>query len=258
MRFDEKVVLVTGGAKGIGRATAEAFSREGASVVIADIDDVAGAMVAAALPRARYVHTDVARITDAERAVRQTVDAFGGLDILFSNAGIQVYGKIEDVTEEHVERAMGINFKGHVWMCKYAVPQMRARGGGAIVCTSSIQALATQTMVPVYAASKAATLALVKGIAMDYALENIRVNAILPASVDTPMLRNAAKAISPDGADELIAQWGRMHPIGRVITMDEVARLVLFLCSDDAAAITGGEYVIDGGLMARLPLIMPD
>ena len=258
MRFADKVVLVTGGAKGIGRAAAEAFSREGASVVVADIDDAEGQNVTAALPRALFVHTDVARIADAERAVRQAVAVFGGLDVLFSNAGIQVYSRIEDVTEEHVERAMGINFRGHVWMCKYAVPQMRARGGGAIVCTSSIQALATQMTVPIYAASKAATLALVKGMAMDYAAENIRVNAILPASVDTPMLRNAAKAIAPAGADDLIAQWGRMHPIGRIISADDVARLVLFLCSSAAGAITGGEYVIDGGLLARLPLVMPD
>jgi NAD(P)-dependent dehydrogenase (short-subunit alcohol dehydrogenase family) len=258
MRFEGKVALVTGGAKGIGRATAEGFSREGASVVIADIDDAEGEAFAAVLPRARFVHTDVINMTDAERAVQVAVDTFGGMDILFSNAGIVIYDLVENVTEADYERQMGVNFKGHVWMCKYAVPQLRKRGGGAIVCTSSVQALATQTTVPIYAASKAATLALVKAVAIDHAHENIRVNAILPGSVDSPMLRGAARLLTPDDVEGTIAQWGRMHPIGRVITMEEVAKLVLFLCSNDASALTGGAYLVDGGLMAKLPVVMPE
>ena len=258
MRFDGKVALVTGGAMGIGRAAVEHFSREGAAVVIADIDTVEGPKLAQALPRARFVCTNVTKMADAEHAVQTAADAFGGLDILFSNAGIQTYNLIENVTEADYERQMGVNFKGHVWMCKYAVPQMRKRGGGAIVCTSSVQALATQTRVPLYAASKAATLALVKALAVDHAHENIRVNAILPASVDSPMLRNAVKALTPDDVEGTIAKWGKAHPIGRIITMDEVAKLVLFLCSDDASALTGGAYLIDGGLMAKLPVVLPD
>jgi NAD(P)-dependent dehydrogenase (short-subunit alcohol dehydrogenase family) len=258
MRFENKVALVTGGANGIGRAVVEGLSREGASVIIADVDDGAGQALAKSLPKGLFIHTDVALIHDAQQAVQTAVDAFGGLDILFSNAGVQMYNLIENVTEAQYEREMGINFKGHVWMCKYAVPELRRRGGGAIVCTSSVQALATQNTVPIYAASKAATLAMVKAIATDHAHENIRVNAILPASVDSPMLRNAAKALAPDDVEATITKWGRIHPIGRVITMEEVARLVLFLCSDDAAAMTGGGYLIDGGLMAKLPLPMPD
>ena len=258
MRFEGKVALVTGGANGIGRAAVEAFSREGASVVVADIDATAGEALAKSLPRAKSVRTDVTQMADAERAVQTAVEAFGGLDILFSNAGIVMYSLIENVTEAHYEREMGINFKGHVWMCKYAVPQLRKRGGGAIVCTSSVQALATQTTVPIYAASKAATLALVKAIAVDHAHERIRANAILPASVDSPMLRNAAKLLTPDDVDGTIAQWGKAHPIGRVISVDEVARLVLFLCSDDASALTGGAYLVDGGLMAKLPVVLPE
>ena len=258
MRFENKVALVTGGAKGIGRAVAEGLSCEGAAVMIADVDDLEGHALAIQLPKGRFIHTDVAQMSDAQRAVQSAVDTFGGLDLLFSNAGVQMYNLIEDVTEAQYEREMGINFKGHVWMCKYAVPQMRTRGGGAIVCTSSVQALATQNTVPIYAASKAATLAMVKAIATDHAHENIRVNAVLPASVDTPMLRNAAKALAPDDVEGTIARWGKLHPIGRVIKMEEVARLVLFLLSEDAAAMTGGAYLIDGGLMAKLPLPMPD
>ncbi|MCS7061611.1 MAG: glucose 1-dehydrogenase [Anaerolineae bacterium] len=257
-RFESKVALVTGGAKGIGRTTAEAFSAEGASVVIADIDTEAGQALAETLPRATFVRTDVASMTDAERAVRTAVETYGGLDILFSNAGIVMYSLIEHVTEAHYEREMGVNFKGHVWMCKYAVPAMRQRGGGAIVCTSSVQALATQTSVAIYAASKAATLALVKAIAQDHAHENIRVNAILPASVDTPMLRNAARSFDPNDVEGVVARWGKMHPIGRVIRPQDVANLVLFLCSDEASALTGGAYLVDGGLMAKLPVVLPE
>lgn len=257
-RFDGKVALVTGGAKGIGRATVEAFSAEGAAVVIADIDAAEGEALAQSLPRARFVATDVTRMADAERAVCAAEETFGGLDILFSNAGIVMYSLIENVTEAHYEREMGVNFKGHVWMCKHAVPAMRRRGGGAIVCTSSVQALATQTTVAIYAASKAATLAMVKAIAQDHAHENIRVNAILPGSVDTPMLRNAARELNPDDVGGTIATWGRMHPIGRVITAQDVAKLVLFLCSDDATALTGASYLVDGGLMAKLPVTLPD
>lgn len=258
MRFVNKVALVTGGASGIGRACVEAFSAEGAAVVIADIDDAQGTTLAAALPRATFVRTDVTSIADAQQAVQAAEKAYGGLDILVSNAGIQTYSLVEDVTEEHYERTMGVNFKGHVWMCKYAVPAMRRRGGGAIVCTSSVQALATQTTVAIYAASKAATLALVKALAMDHAHEKIRANAVLPGTVDTPMLHYWAAKLAPDDPAGTIARWGRAHPIGRVIAAAEVARLVLFLCSDDAAAITGAAYLIDGGLMAKLPVILPD
>jgi NAD(P)-dependent dehydrogenase (short-subunit alcohol dehydrogenase family) len=257
MRFQSKVVIVTGGAKGIGEAAARAFAAEGASVVIADVDDAAGQVLASALPRASFVHTDVSRMGDAENAVRAAVETYGGLDAMFSNAGIQVYGRVEDTTEEDYERGMGVNFRGHVWMCKFAVPALRRRGGGAIVCTSSVQALATQQTVPIYAASKAATLTLVKAIAMDHAHEGIRINAVLPGSVDTPLLRGAAATLSPGNEDATIALWGKTHPIGRVIRPEEVARLVLFLCSDDASAITGAAYLVDGGLMAKIPVVLP-
>src|SRR5262245_135371 len=139
MRFQNKVVIVTGGAKGIGEAAVRSFSAEGASVVIADVDDAAGQALARSLPRATFVHTDVTQMADAERAVQIAVESYGGLDVLFSNAGIQTYGLIEDTSEEDYERGMGVNFKGHVWMCKYTIPVLRQRGGGAIVCTSSVQ-----------------------------------------------------------------------------------------------------------------------
>lgn len=258
MRYTNKVALVTGGAKGIGEAAVKAFSAEGAAVVIADIDEAAGGALAQSLPKATFVKTDVTKMLDAQCAVQTAIDTYGGLDALFSNAGIQTYGRIEDTTEDDYERGMGVNFKGHVWMCKYAVPALRARGGGAIVCTSSVQALATQQTVAIYAASKAATLALVKAISMDHAHEGIRINAVLPGSVDTPLLRGAAEALDPGHADAVIATWGKTHPIGRVIKPEEVAKLVLFLCSEDASVITGAQYLVDGGLMAKIPVVLPD
>ena len=257
-RFENKVVLVTGGGKGIGAAAAQAFGAQGAAVIVADMDAEAGLAMARSLPQGHFIQTNVTVMAEAERAVQAAIDRYGGLDVLFSNAGIQTYGLIETVTEEDYERGMGTNFKGHVWMCKYAVPALRQRGGGAIVCTASVQGLATQTTVPIYAASKAATITLVKAMALDHAHEGIRINAVLPGSVDTPMLRSAARAVSPEDVDGTIAKWGTMHPIGRVIQPEEVANLVLFLCSDEARALTGAAYLIDGGLMAKLPVILSD
>jgi NAD(P)-dependent dehydrogenase (short-subunit alcohol dehydrogenase family) len=258
-RFEDKVVLVTGGASGIGLAAVRAFSREGAAVVIADLNAGAAEAVAADLPWAIFVKTDVTVLADAERAVATAAETFGGLDVLFSNVGIQTYGTVETLTEADYDRAMNVNFKGHVWMCKYAVPALRDRGGGAIVCTSSVQAVATQKAVPLYAASKAATLALVKAISNDHAREGIRANAVMPGSVDTPMLRWAAERFAPGvPADVTVTEWGKSHPIGRVIRPEEVAQLVLFLCSDDARALTGAGYQIDGGLLAQVPVALPD
>jgi len=257
-RFHNKVVLVTGGASGIGEAAVRLFAREGASVVVADIDDAKGNELVKALPSCVFVHTNVTQLEDTEKAVNTAVEKFGGLDILFSNAGIQTYGLVEDVTPELYEKAMGVNFKGHVYMCKYAIPAIRKRGGGAIVCSSSVQGLSTQTTVPLYAASKAATIALVKGMSMDHAPEGIRINCLLPGSVDTPMLRGSAKAVDEKDIDGVLAKWGTMHPIGRLITSDECASLVAFLCSDDARALTGAQYLIDGGLMSKLPVIFKD
>src|SRR5579859_924088 len=256
--YSGKTVLVTGGAKGIGEAAARAFAQSGASVVIADIDAPAGEALAAELPRAIFVKTDVSAIAQAQQAVAAAVRFTGGLDVLFSNAGVQTYGLIENASEDDYERSMAVNFRGHVWMCKYAIPELRRRGGGAIVCTSSVQALACQTTVALYAASKAATLAFVRGLSNDHAPEGIRVNAVLPGSVDTPMLRASAAALTPENPQATIDIWGRAHPLGRVITAGEVAQLVLFLCSPRASALTGAGYLIDGGLTARVPVSLKD
>lgn len=256
LSFAGKTVVVTGGAMGIGEAAVRAFAEAGADVFIADVDVSAGEALAASLPLTRFVRTDVSVMADAERAIAAAVAATGRLDALFSNAGIQTYGLIENTTEADYDRSLAVNFKGHVWMCKYAIPALRRQGGGAIVCTSSVQAVSCQTTVALYAASKAATLALVKGLSNDHAPEGIRVNAVLPGSVDTPLLRFAAAHATPDNPQASIDAWGKFHPIGRVINAAEVAQLVLFLCSDNARAISGASYVIDGGMSAQLPVFL--
>ena len=254
--FAGKTVVVTGGAMGIGEAAVRAFAAAGATTFIADIDAAAGEALAAVLPQTHFVRTDVSVMADAERVIAAALAATGRLDALFSNAGIQTYGLIENATEADYDRSLSVNFKGHVWMCKYAIPALRRGGGGAIVCTSSVQAVSCQTTVALYAASKAATLALVKGMSNDHAPEGIRVNAVLPGSVDTPLLRYAASRATPDNPQASLDAWGKFHPIGRVIAAGEVAQLVLFLCSDDARAISGASYVIDGGMSAQLPVFL--
>jgi NAD(P)-dependent dehydrogenase (short-subunit alcohol dehydrogenase family) len=253
-----KVVIVSGGAHGIGRAAALAFAREGDSVAVADLDADAARKVVesgAALPgKIVFVHADVSRARDAERAVRQTMETFQGVDVLFNNAGIQPpdsYRTAEHLDEAMWDRIMDVNAKSCFLLSKYAIPEMRKRGGGVIINNASVQGLQSQTLVPAYAASKGAVLALTRNLALDYAAEHIRVVAICPGSVDTPMLRSAAAFASPGSPDGALHEWGQKHPLGRIGQAEEIAELVLFLASDKASFITGEYVCVDGGLMAK-------
>lgn len=255
--FDGKVVIVTGGASGIGRATALEFAREGAQVAVADIDTVAGEAVASRVrdlgAGGLLVEADVSRWEAARRVVAETVAAFGGVDILFNNVGIQPtdsYVRIEDTTEEMWDLILGVNLKSCYLMSKYAIPEMRRRGGGAIINTASVQGLQSQQLVPAYAASKGGILSLTRQMALDYASENIRVLAVCPGTVDTKLLRTAADAVQGD-PDEIIAAWGKTHPLGRMGTGRDIANVVLFLASDRASFMTGEHVSVDGGYMAR-------
>ena len=254
--FDHKVVIITGGALGIGRACALAFAREGAYVSVADVNVPAGSQTVADIADAgaagHLVAADVARASDCARVVRETVERFGGVDVLFNNVGIQPlesYANVEDTTEEMWDRILGVNLKSYFLMSKYAIPEMRRRGGGAIINTASVQGLQSQRLVPAYAASKGGVLSLTRQMALDYAREGIRVLAVCPGTIDTEMVRTAA-ALEPDGLESALQRFGRSHPIGRIGTGQDVANVVLFLASDAASFMTGEYVCVDGGYMA--------
>jgi NAD(P)-dependent dehydrogenase (short-subunit alcohol dehydrogenase family) len=253
-----KVVIVSGGAHGIGEASALVFAREGYRVAVADIDRAAGEKLAdsgrSLTGEIAFIQADVSRSTQARDVVQKTVATFGGVDVLFNNVGIQPsesYRTAEDLDEAVWDRVMDVNAKSHFLLCKYAIPEMLKRGGGVIINNASTQGLQSQKLVPAYAASKGAVLSLTRNLALDYADRNIRVVAICPGSVETPLLRAAAAVESPQHPDEALTQWGAKHPIGRVGRAEEIAEVVLFLASEKASFITGEYVCVDGGLMAK-------
>ena len=236
--FDGKVVIITGAAHGIGRATAIEFAKQGASVAIADVDMEAGRAVEAELksagPGGLLIEADVSQAEACKRVVDKTVAAFGAVDVLFNNVGIQSpssYLNVEETPEEVWDQIIDVNLKSYYLMAKYAIPEMRKRGGGAIINTASVQGLQSQPLVPAYAASKGGVLSLTRNMALDYAGENIRVLAVCPGAIDTKMVRTAATLEEGD-PDDIIAEWGRSHPIGRIGQGVDIANVVLFLASD--------------------------
>jgi len=254
--YDGKVVVVTGGALGIGRASALAFAREGARVTIADINAAAGASTLAEIEavgaHGHLVAGDVVQASHCQRVVRETVDRFGGLDVLFNNVGIQPldsYKNVEDTTEDQWDRILDVNLKSYFLMSKYALPEIRRRGGGAIINTASVQGLQSQHGVPAYAASKGGVLSLTRQMALDYAAQGIRVLAVCPGTIDTEMVRTAA-ALEPDGIEAALQRFGKSHPIGRIGTGQDIANVVLFLASEGASFMTGEYVCVDGGYMA--------
>jgi NAD(P)-dependent dehydrogenase (short-subunit alcohol dehydrogenase family) len=254
--FDGKAVIVTGGAQGIGRATALAFAGEGGRVAIADLDETAGRATLDGIRsqggQAELVVADVARADDCRRVVRVAVERFGGVDVLFNNAGIQPadsYVRAEDLPEEVWDRILDVNLKSYFLMAKYAIPEMRKRGGGAIINTASVQGLQSMPGVAAYAASKGGVLSLTRQLAVDYAAENIRVLAVNPGTIDTEMVRASARR-EPDGLEAALARYGKSHPLGRIGTGQDIADVVLFLASDKASFMTGEDVCVDGGYMA--------
>lgn len=258
--FAGKVVLVTGGSKGMGRACSERFAAGGAAVAVFANDRESVAATEREIGRtALGIVGDVASAADLERAVAATEARFGGLDILVCSAGIQRYGTVVDTPEAVWDEVLDINLKGIFLAAKYAIPAMRRRGGGAIVAISSVQAFASQETVAAYTASKGGINALVRAMALDHARENITVNAVCPASIDTPMLRWAADLYKGEGsADALVGLWGKAHPIGRVGRPEEVAEVVAFLAGDNARFITGADIKIDGGALAKIGIVLPE
>ena len=261
--FSGKVVIITGGGLGIGRGAAKNLAEKGASVAIcSDREDqikTAEAGLQEEGLEVRGIKADVTSSTDMKRLVNFAAEIYGGVDVLVNAAGVQRYGTVVDTEEEVWDEVLDVNLKGIYLASKYAIPQMRERGGGAIVNLSSVQAFASQKGVAAYTASKGGINALTRAMALDHAEENIRVNAVCPASVDTPMLRWAANLFRGDKSVEAtVAEWGKMHPLGRVATVEEVAEVVAFLASEKASFVTGGEYKVDGGMLAALGVHLPE
>jgi NAD(P)-dependent dehydrogenase (short-subunit alcohol dehydrogenase family) len=248
--FAGKVAFVTGAANGIGRAAALAFAREGAGVVVADVSEQGNqetaSMVEEAGGRALAVRCDVSRAEDVKAALDKAVEAFGRLDCAFNNAGVeQPITATADLTEEEWDRIVSINLRG-VFLCmKHEIPLMLRQGGGAIVNTSSgagVKGFAGQAA---YCAAKYGIVGLSKAAALDYAKSNIRINAVCPGIIETPMMDRFSGG-TPEGRARVIAQ----EPIGRMGKPEEIAAAVIWLCSDAAAFVVGHAMVIDGGQTA--------
>lgn len=247
--YTDKVVLMTGGATGIGRATALAFAGQGASVVIGDIDARAAEtaeLIEQAGGRAAFVETDVTVAAQVEQLVATTIEKFGGLHAAFNNAGVlPPTAPVAEMTESDWDRVIAVDLKG-VFLClKYEIAHMFNAGGGAIVNTASVAGVVADPGMAPYAAAKHGVVGLTQAAALDYATQGIRVNAVAPGLVDTPMTKRwlADPAISA----ALMAN----SPIGRPAQPEEISGIVLFLCSPAASFATGQVYVIDGGQTAH-------
>ncbi len=249
--LEGKVALVTGGSSGIGRASALAFAGKGAKVVVADVQVKGGEetvrMIKDTGREAIFVKADVSKASDVETLINTAVRKYSRLDCAHNNAGIEgVSASTTDCTEENWDRVIGINLKG-VWLCmKYEIPQMLKQGGGAIVNTSSVAGLVGFRYIPAYCASKGGIISLTRAAALEYADRGIRINAVCPGVIRTPMVERLT-----GGKKEFEEQYIKIEPVGRLGTSEEVAEAVVWLCSDAASFVVGHPMVVDGGLISQ-------
>jgi len=252
VRLQNKVALITGGTSGIGEATALLFAKEGASVGITGRNEKRGHAVTEKIlkdgGRALFLRTDVRKAEECRRAVEETVRSFGGLDILFNNAGVFFPHTAVDCTEEEWDLQIDVNLKGTFLMSKAALPGMIERRSGVIINNSSGWGIAGGDAAVAYCASKGGVVLLTKAMAIDHGRQGIRVNCICPGDVDTPMLPEDARLRGLRWEDYLAGCADR--PLGRIGTADEIAKAALFLTSDDSSFMTGAALVVDGGGIA--------
>lgn len=254
--FEGKVAIVTG-TTGIGRAIAKRIAAGGASVLACGIEIAANQELAQDAKTSglslRVEQCDVTQADAVRAVVAKVVKEFGGLDAIVNAAAFHPFGNVVETTHETWNQCMMVNVGSIYLLGHFGIPEMKKRGGGSIINLASVQGYACQRGVAAYAASKGAVHSLTRALALDHAGDNIRVNSISPGSIRTPMLERSAGNFAPGvPLDEVFKRWGAAHPLGRIGTPKEVAELAAFLISDKAGFCTGGDYLVDGGLLAGI------
>lgn len=248
-----KVAIVTGSATGIGKQGAILFAEEGARVVVVDLDEAGGHQTVETIRKAggtaMFVQTDVIDPAQVEGLVQTTKTTYGRIDILYNNAGVNLYGKLTDTSVENWDRVMAVNVKSVFLCCKAVIPMMKEAGGGTIVNTASSAAIVGLRNLAVYTASKGAVLQLTKNLALDYAADQIRVNALCPGVTATEMTLKMIETSSDPAATR--ARYDHGRPLGRMAAPIEIARAALFLASDQSSFMTGAYLIVDGGYTAE-------
>ena len=251
MELENKVAIVTGGSSGIGRAIAELFAKEGAKVVVADINSAEEVLktIRQNGGRAEFIKTDVSDSSQVKRLVDETLRLFGAVDIVCNNAGIELLKLLTDTGENEWDRVIDINLKGPFLVCKYVLPHMISRRRGAIVNTASQLGIVGAEKFTAYCASKGGLILLTKAMALECAKYGIRVNSICPGAIETPLLEREVN-LDKD-PEEAKLRFVSKHPLGRLGNPEEIANAVLFLASDRASFVTGESLVVDGGYVVQ-------
>jgi NAD(P)-dependent dehydrogenase (short-subunit alcohol dehydrogenase family) len=253
--FTDKVALITGAGNGIGRATALAFAKGGAKIVVVDRDTAAGEATAGIVRQqggdARFCAADVTKSVEVQAYVKAALDAYGKIDCFFNNAGIEgKWAHTAEYDEAMFDQVISVNVKGVFLGLRHVLPVMLQQKEGAIVNTASVAGLVATPGMPAYVASKHAVIGLTKTAAGEVARHGVRVNAVCPGPVDTRMIHSLEQQLNPSDPASVSRRYQSAIPMGRYVNPDEIANTVLFLCSDAASAITGAQYVIDGGRTA--------